>query len=216
MMPVITEKGGIVKYPGPDRGQDARPSRPTKRPASPSASSPSSAAPPGARRICVRASPCSTRRAGEAARYMLSPGAMLVGRGRPAGRGRRSARPRLPRGRQDPRHHRRSAARRRAVRGAQAQGECDHRQGLRPGRFGKDYKAKRKIAIIPDEGGEPVEYLVPKSKVIDVQEGDFVKRGDNLDRRLARSARHPRGARRRGAGRISRLARSRRSIGCRA
>ena len=46
--------------------------------------------------------------------------------------------------------------------------------------FGKDYKAKRKIAIIPDEGGEPVEYLVPKSKVIDVQEGDFVKRGDNL------------------------------------
>jgi DNA-directed RNA polymerase subunit beta' len=46
--------------------------------------------------------------------------------------------------------------------------------------FGKDYKAKRKIAIIPDDGSEPVEYLVPKSKVIDVQEGDFVKRGDNL------------------------------------
>jgi DNA-directed RNA polymerase subunit beta' len=46
--------------------------------------------------------------------------------------------------------------------------------------FGKDYKAKRKIAIIPDDGGEPVEYLVPKSKVIDVQEGDYVKRGDNL------------------------------------
>ena len=46
--------------------------------------------------------------------------------------------------------------------------------------FGKDYKAKRKIAIVPEDGGEPVEYLVPKSKVIDVQEGDFVKRGDNL------------------------------------
>jgi DNA-directed RNA polymerase subunit beta' len=46
--------------------------------------------------------------------------------------------------------------------------------------FGKDYKAKRKIAIIPEEGGDPVEYLVPKSKVIDVQEGDYVKRGDNL------------------------------------
>ncbi|MBV9901287.1 MAG: DNA-directed RNA polymerase subunit beta', partial [Alphaproteobacteria bacterium] len=46
--------------------------------------------------------------------------------------------------------------------------------------FGKDYKAKRKIAIVPDDGSEPVEYLVPKSKVIDVQEGDFVKRGDNL------------------------------------
>jgi DNA-directed RNA polymerase subunit beta' len=46
--------------------------------------------------------------------------------------------------------------------------------------FGKDYKAKRKIGIRPEDGGELVEYLVPKSKVIDVQEGDFIKRGDNL------------------------------------
>jgi DNA-directed RNA polymerase subunit beta' len=45
--------------------------------------------------------------------------------------------------------------------------------------FIRDYKAKRKIAIIPEEG-EPVEYLIPKSKVIDVQEGDYVKKGDNL------------------------------------
>ena len=45
--------------------------------------------------------------------------------------------------------------------------------------FVRDYKAKRKIAIHPEEG-EPVEYLVPKSKVIDVQEGDYVKKGDNL------------------------------------
>jgi DNA-directed RNA polymerase subunit beta' len=41
--------------------------------------------------------------------------------------------------------------------------------------FGKDYKAKRKIAIQPEDG-DPVEYLIPKSKVIDVQEGDYVKR----------------------------------------
>ena len=46
--------------------------------------------------------------------------------------------------------------------------------------FGKDYKAKHKIGIQPEDGGEVVEYLVPKSKVIDVQEGDYVKRGDNL------------------------------------
>ncbi|GAA4780173.1 DNA-directed RNA polymerase subunit beta' [Stakelama sediminis] len=45
--------------------------------------------------------------------------------------------------------------------------------------FGRDYKAKRKIGIQPEDG-ELVEYLVPKSKVIDVQEGDYVKRGDNL------------------------------------
>ncbi len=46
--------------------------------------------------------------------------------------------------------------------------------------FGKDYKAKRKIGIQPEDGSEVVEYLIPKSKVIDVQEGDYVKRGDNL------------------------------------
>jgi DNA-directed RNA polymerase subunit beta' len=45
--------------------------------------------------------------------------------------------------------------------------------------FVRDYKAKRKIAIIPEEG-DAVEYLVPKTKVIDVQEGDFVKKGDTL------------------------------------
>ncbi|GGC33799.1 DNA-directed RNA polymerase subunit beta' [Novosphingobium marinum] len=45
--------------------------------------------------------------------------------------------------------------------------------------FVRDYKAKRKIAIVPEEG-DPVEYLIPKAKVIDVQEGDFVKKGDNL------------------------------------
>src|SRR6478672_1267193 len=46
--------------------------------------------------------------------------------------------------------------------------------------FKKDYKAKRKIAIVPEDGSEEVAYLVQKSKVIDVQEGDYVKRGDNL------------------------------------
>ncbi len=46
--------------------------------------------------------------------------------------------------------------------------------------FLKDYKAKRKIAIVPDDGSTPHEELVPKSRVIEVQEGDYVKRGDNL------------------------------------
>ena len=45
--------------------------------------------------------------------------------------------------------------------------------------FVRDYKAKRKIAIVPEEG-DSVEYLIPKTKVIDVQEGDFVKKGDTL------------------------------------
>src|SRR3546814_18744331 len=45
--------------------------------------------------------------------------------------------------------------------------------------FIKDYKAKRKIAIVPEEG-DAIEYLIPKSKVLEVQEGDQVKRGDAL------------------------------------
>ncbi|EDL49159.1 DNA-directed RNA polymerase subunit beta' [Erythrobacter sp. SD-21] len=45
--------------------------------------------------------------------------------------------------------------------------------------FVREYKAKRKIAIVPEEG-DPVEYLIPKTKIIDVQEGDFVKKGDTL------------------------------------
>jgi DNA-directed RNA polymerase subunit beta' len=48
--------------------------------------------------------------------------------------------------------------------------------------FGKDYKAKRRIAIVPldKEGGEPAEYLIPKGKHIVVQEGDIVQKGDIL------------------------------------
>src|SRR5712671_5461390 len=46
--------------------------------------------------------------------------------------------------------------------------------------FGKDYKTKRRIVVVPTdgEGGEPVEYLIPKGKHISVQEGDYVLKGD--------------------------------------
>jgi len=47
--------------------------------------------------------------------------------------------------------------------------------------FGKDYKNKRRIVVVPTEGKkEPVEYLVPKGKHISVQEGDYVEIGDAL------------------------------------
>ncbi|MBL8835055.1 MAG: DNA-directed RNA polymerase subunit beta', partial [Alphaproteobacteria bacterium] len=47
--------------------------------------------------------------------------------------------------------------------------------------FGKDYKTKRRIIVRPhDEGGQPVEYMIPKGKHISVQEGDHVQRGDLL------------------------------------
>ena len=47
--------------------------------------------------------------------------------------------------------------------------------------FGKDYKTKRRIVIVPDDDSiEPAEYLVPKGKHITVQEGDYVREGDLL------------------------------------
>ncbi len=51
--------------------------------------------------------------------------------------------------------------------------------------FGKDYKTKRRIIVVPSEedqanGAEPVEYMIPKGKHISVQEGDHVERGDLL------------------------------------
>ena len=119
-------------------------------------------------------------KSGEAARYMLSPGAMLsVEDGQTVEAGDVLARVT------------REAAKTRDITGGLPR-VAELFEARKPkenaiiakvsGRiaFGKDYKAKRKIAIIPEEGGDPVEYLVPKSKVIDVQEGDFVKRGDNL------------------------------------
>ena len=45
--------------------------------------------------------------------------------------------------------------------------------------FGRDYKNKRRISILPDEeGAEPVEYLIPKGKHIHLQDGDRVEKGD--------------------------------------
>jgi len=47
--------------------------------------------------------------------------------------------------------------------------------------FGKDYKTKRRIIVRPlDEALEPREYLIPKGKHVAVQEGDMVERGDLL------------------------------------
>jgi DNA-directed RNA polymerase beta' subunit len=47
--------------------------------------------------------------------------------------------------------------------------------------FGKDYKNKRRLIVVPDEEEmEPREYFIPKGKHISVQEGDYVEVGDPL------------------------------------
>lgn len=45
--------------------------------------------------------------------------------------------------------------------------------------FGKDVKGKRTIFITP-EVGEPIEYLIPKSKHVSVHEGDKIKAGEPI------------------------------------
>ncbi len=179
MMPVITEKGGVVKFQDMVEGKtlteqvdeatgiaqrvvtEFRGSARSKEDLRP--------------RITLL-----DEKSGEAARYMLSPGAMLsVEDGQQVAAGEVLARVS------------REAAKTRDITGGLPR-VAELFEARKPkenaiiakvsGRveFGKDYKAKRKIGIRPEDGGELVEYLVPKSKVIDVQEGDFVKRGDNL------------------------------------
>ena len=47
--------------------------------------------------------------------------------------------------------------------------------------FGRDYKNKRRVRLVPeDETIEPMEYLVPKTKHLMVQEGDILKQGEYL------------------------------------
>ena len=47
--------------------------------------------------------------------------------------------------------------------------------------FGADYKAKRRIRVVPQNNDEEaVEYMVPKGKLLAVQEGDFIRKGDMI------------------------------------
>ncbi len=46
--------------------------------------------------------------------------------------------------------------------------------------FGKDYKNKRRVIITSLDENETFELLIPRSKYLNVQEGDFVKKGDIL------------------------------------
>jgi DNA-directed RNA polymerase subunit beta' len=48
-------------------------------------------------------------------------------------------------------------------------------------RFGRDYKNKRRISIEPaEEGVEPAEYLIPKSRPFHLQDGDPIEKGDYI------------------------------------
>ncbi len=47
--------------------------------------------------------------------------------------------------------------------------------------FGRDYKNKRRIRLVPEEEGmEPAEYLIPKGKHLLIQEGDLLQKGEYI------------------------------------
>ena len=46
--------------------------------------------------------------------------------------------------------------------------------------FGRDYKNKRRIKITPEDGGEAVEFLIPKGKHISVHDGDIIRKGEYI------------------------------------
>ena len=78
---------------------------------------------------------------------------------------------------QDQRHHRRSAARGRALRGAQAQGPRDHRRDRGPDRVRQGLQEQAPLrSCRPTRICEPLEYLIPKGRHIVVQEGDWSSR----------------------------------------
>ena len=47
-------------------------------------------------------------------------------------------------------------------------------------RFEGDVRSKYKISVVPENDAEPQEYMISKTAVLNVQDGDYVKKGDKL------------------------------------
>ena len=83
--------------------------------------------------------------------------------------------------------------------------------------FGKDYKTKRRILVVPDRGGQGAGRVPdPQGQAHRGAGRRFRAEGRSADGRQPGAARHPARPRRRGAGRAISSTRSRRSIACRA
>ena len=46
--------------------------------------------------------------------------------------------------------------------------------------FGKDFKAKRRVIVRPEDGSDHVEYMIAKGKHLAVQEGDYIAKGEYI------------------------------------
>jgi DNA-directed RNA polymerase subunit beta' len=92
---------------------------------------------------------------GAEARYFLSVDAISLGRERSGREGRRRARAHPARNDEDARHHRRSAAGGRAVRGAAAQGPRDHRRDAAAWSSARTTRPSAVIVVRPEEAATP-------------------------------------------------------------
>ena len=156
-------------------------------------------------------------RGGEA-RYLLPVDAILVGRARPRGEG-GDVLARIPtRERQDARHHRRPAARGRAVRGAQAQGPRHHRRDRRHGaaRHATTRTSGASPSFRPRRAARAGRVSDPQGQAhLAVQEGDIVERASSCSTAIPRRTTSWRSRASRSSPTTS-STRSRRSTGCRA
>ena len=127
-----------------------------------------------------------------------------VGRERGIGQGRRRARPDPARILEDPRHHRRPAARRRIVRGAQAQGFRDHQRERRPGRIRQGLQDQAADRRGPDRGGQGAGRIPDPQGQAHQRAGRRLRaKGRFADGWQPGSARHPADPRGRGLGQLS-------------
>ena len=104
-----------------------------------------------------------------------------LGRRRRRGEAGRGHGPYPDRKRQDPRHHRRSAAGGRAVRSPPSEGLRGHRRDGRPRRIRARLQEQAPHQDHP--GGRrraPVEFLIPKGKHISVHDGDLIRKGEYI------------------------------------
>ena len=46
--------------------------------------------------------------------------------------------------------------------------------------FGKEVRGKQRVSIVPEDGAEPSNYLIPKGKHINFNQGEKIKKGEYL------------------------------------
>ena len=46
--------------------------------------------------------------------------------------------------------------------------------------FGKEVRGKQRVSIVPEDGSEPSNYLIPKGKHINFNQGEKIKKGEYL------------------------------------